>query len=214
MQKRAVERRLAAAEGFTDPDRELEQYVTPADIAAHLLHVAALRGDLDTTVLDLGAGTGRLALAAALHEPARVVAVERDLGALRVARANERRVDPPVGVRWLRADATRLPLTSGESLGADGSLTVVANPPFGAQDGNAHADRQFLESVAALAAGRSVVSYTVHNNGSRGFVESFAADANATVTDAFAVTFPLPRQFDHQTDDSREIQTQVFRIEW
>lgn len=220
MQKRAVERRLAAAEGFAAPDRELEQYVTPADIAAHLLHVAALRGDLDTTVLDLGTGTGRLALAAALHEPARVVAVERDLGALRVARANERRVDPPVGVEWLRADATRLPLApAGSSVSADSPaptrpLTVVANPPFGAQDGNAHADRRFLESVAALAAGRSVVSYTVHNNGSRRFVESFAADAGATVTDAFAVTFPLPRQFDHQTDASQEIQTQVFRIEW
>jgi len=214
VQKRAVERRLAAAEGFTHPDRELEQYVTPADIAAHLLHVAALRGDLDTTVLDLGTGTGRLALAAALHEPARVVAVERDLGALRVARVNERRVDPPVGVEWLRADATRLPLVSSSLAVSTSPLTVVANPPFGAQDGNAHADRQFLESVAALATDCPVVSYTVHNDGSRAFVESFAADAGATVTDAFAVTFPLPRQFDHQTDASREIQTQVFRVEW
>jgi putative methylase len=214
VQKRAVERRLAAAEGFADPDRELEQYVTPADIAAHLLHVAALRGDLDTTVLDLGTGTGRLALAAALHEPARVVAVERDLGALRVARVNERRVDPPVGVEWLRADATRLPLVSSSLAVSTSPLTVVANPPFGAQDGNAHADRQFLESVAALATDCPVVSYTVHNDGSRAFVESFAADAGATVTDAFAVTFPLPRQFDHQTDASREIQTQVFRVEW
>ena len=213
MQKRAVERRLAAAEGFADPDRELEQYVTPADIAAHLLHVAGLRGDLDETVLDLGAGTGRLALAAALHRPARVLAVERDPAALDTARANERRVDPPVGVEWLRADATRLPL------GTDGSptptpLTVVANPPFGAQDDNAHADRRFLESVAALAGDCSVVSYTIHNDGSREFVESFAADAGATVTDAFAATFPLPRQFDHQTDARREIQTEVFRIEW
>ena len=214
MQKRAVERRLAAAEGFTDPDRELEQYATPTDIAAHLLHVAALRGDLDGPVLDLGAGTGRLALAAALHRPARVLAAERDPAALGVARANERRVDPPVGVEWLQADATRLPFVPTGSPTLDGPLTVVANPPFGAQDGNAHADRRFLESVAALADDTPVVSYTIHNDGSRGFVESFAADAGATVTDAFAVTFPLARQFDHQTDARREIQTQVFRTEW
>lgn len=209
MHKRAVERRLATVEGFRDPDPAAEQYPTPADVAAHLLHVAAVRGDLaDATVLDLGAGTGSLALAAALYEPRGVVAVERDPAPLVTARRNETRVDPPVPVDWVNGDATRLPLAPS------GPVTVVSNPPFGAQAGNEHADRRFLSAVAALADRVPVVSYTVHNDGSRGFVESFAADAGATVTDAYAVAFPVARQFDHHTDDRREIQTQVFRTAW
>ncbi|MEZ3143101.1 METTL5 family protein [Halobaculum sp. MBLA0143] len=209
MHKRAVEHRLAAVEGFRDPDPALEQYPTPADVAAHLLHVAAVRGDLaDATVVDLGAGTGSLALAAALYEPARVVAVERDPAPLVTARHNERRVEPPVPVAWVRGDATRPPVRPR------GPVTVVSNPPFGAQTTNEHADRRFLSAVAALAERVPVVSYTVHNDGSRGFVESFAADAGATVTDAYAVAFPVARQFEHHTDDRRTIQTQVFRTEW
>ncbi|MEZ3114645.1 METTL5 family protein [Halobaculum sp. MBLA0147] len=247
MQKRAVERALADVASFADPEASLEQYPTPTDVAAHLCHVAAMRGDVaDALVVDLGAGTGRLALAAALYEPAAVVGVEFDADALATARRNERRVDPPTPVWWLRADASRSPLCLGgldglEDLGDLGDLdgledlgerqsdttddeeattparvTVVANPPFGAQTGNEHADRAFLETVAATAGECSlpVVSYTLHNEGSASFVESFVEDAGGRVTDAFAVTLDLNAQFAHHTADRVQIQTELFRVAW
>lgn len=203
--KRDLERRLAALEGFREPRVELEQYPTPARLTADLVHLADLQGDLEgRPVVDLGAGTGVLALAAALRGADPVVGIERDPGALVVARENATRVDLGSVVGWVLGDATRPPLCP------PGPVTVLANPPFGAQRGRRHADRAFLETAAALAA----VSYTVHNADSRAFVEAFADDEAGTVTHAFAAPLSLPRRFAHHVEDEREIDVEVFRIEW
>jgi putative methylase len=201
--KRALERRLAEVEGFRDPSAALEQYPTPADLAAHLLHFVDLHGDLtDRTVADLGTGTGVLALGAATRSPQRVVGIERDAGALAVARENESRVDPGVSVDWLRGDATRPPLRAVD--------TVVMNPPFGAQRGQRHADRAFLGATADVAA----VSYSIHNEGSREFVESFAADHGGSVTHAFAAELGVAHQFEFHTSERERLDVEVFRTEW
>ncbi|MFB6072396.1 MAG: METTL5 family protein [Halobacterium sp.] len=201
--KRALERRLADAEGFRDPSAALEQYPTPADLAAHLVHLADLQGDLaERAVADLGAGTGMLALGAATREPARVLAVERDPAALAVACENESLVDPGVSVDWLLGDATRPPLAAVD--------TVLMNPPFGAQRGSEHADRRFLAAASDLAA----VSYSIHNAGSREFVESFAADEGGDVTHAFAAEFDVEKQFAFHTSERETLSVEVFRIDW
>ena len=214
---------MARTASFSEPRIELEQYPTPSDVAAQLCHLAAMRGDLAGSVVDLGAGTGRLALAAACHAPERVAGIEVDAAALRVARTNETRVEPPVPVSWVRGDATRPPLSraafasaeqagaaSDEPAGAASGVTVVANPPFGAQDGNRGADRAFLATAAELGG----VSYTIHNGGSRSFVESFAADEGGRVTDAFGVELALANTFAHQTDERRTIDAEAYRIVW
>ncbi|AFK19246.1 methyltransferase domain-containing protein [Haloferax mediterranei ATCC 33500] len=205
--KAALEAQLAVVAGFENPKVSLEQYPTPPDLAAHLVHLADLRGDIEgTTVLDLGTGTGMLALGAALRSPARVVGVELDPDALETAVDNARRVGASAPIHWIRGDATRLPV----SLPDDQPITVLMNPPFGAQRGNEHADRAFLEAVSRVAD----VSYSVHNEGSKEFVESFVADAGGELTDAFRATFDLERQFDFHDADRRELDAEVFRIEW
>lgn len=206
--KRALERRLAAVEGFRDPDVAREQYPTPADLAAHVLHTADLQGDLAGTVVDLGTGTGMLALGAALREPARVVGFDVDPSALAVARENERRLTPPRSVAWVRGDATRLPLAVDAA--GDAEPTVVMNPPFGAQYGNRHADRRFLAAAADLGG----VSWSIHNGGSREFVESFAADEGGTVTHAFAAELDLANRYDFHTAEREALDVEVFRITW
>jgi putative methylase len=204
--KSALEGQLALVAGFDSPRVDLEQYRTPPDLAAHVVHVADLNGDIEgRTVLDLGTGTGMLALGAALRGPDRVVGVELDRDALATARKNRRRVGTRTGVHWVQADATRLPLCFG-----DDPVTAVMNPPFGAQRGREHADRAFLETAADVAE----VSYSVHNEGSRDFVEAFAADNGGEVTHAFEATFTLDRQFDFHESDSRDITTEVYRIVW
>jgi putative methylase len=202
--RRALARRLAAVEPFSDPRLDLEQYPTPPDVAAHLLHLADLQGDLTGTVLDLGAGTGALALAAACRDPDHVVGVELDGDALATARANERRVAPETAVDWVRGDVRALPVAPSSE------TTVVANPPFGAQDGAAGADRPFLAAAADLAE----TSYTLHNAGSRAFVESFAGERGGEVTHAFAVAFDVDRQFAFHDEDRRTLSVEAFRIDW
>jgi putative methylase len=199
-----LERRLETVADFAEPRVELEQYATPPALAARLVHRAALWDDLDRPVVDLGSGTGRLALGAALAGAPCVLGVERDRPAIETARENERRLAPPTPVMWLHADAIRAPLSPSEP------VTVLMNPPFGAQDGHAGADRAFLGTASAIAA----VSYSAHNAGSLDFLESFAADAGGEVTHAFAAELTLDRQFPFHDRDSRTIAVEIVRIAW
>ena len=209
--RRALARRLGVVEDFQDPSPALEQYATSAEVAASLVHVADERGDLTdgdsaqvATVVDLGTGTGMLALAAALRSPRRVIGVDVDPAPLRTARENAARVGATTAVEWVVGDATDLPLQF------DDRVVVLSNPPFGAQDGNEHADRAFLDQVRDVAS----VSYTVHNAGSEDFVRAYAADADATVTDAFAVELDVDNQFDFHDRDTAAIDAEAYRIEW
>ncbi|MFB6171386.1 MAG: METTL5 family protein [Haloarculaceae archaeon] len=205
MTKRALAQELAVVGGFEDPRVDLEQYRTPPDLAAHLVHTADLQGDIEhRLVVDLGCGTGMLALGAALRGPDTVVGVDIDPAPLRTARRNQRRVGTTTTIGWVRGDATRVPLAPV------GPTTVVMNPPFGAQDGNEHADRAFLQTAADI----SDVSYSIHNAGSRSFVEAFAADEGGEVTHAFAAEFDVPHQFDFHDADREVIEVEVFRIVW
>ena len=204
--KSALAQQLAVVAGFENPRASLEQYRTPPELAAHLVHTADLQGDIEgRTVVDLGCGTGMLALGAALRSPETVVGVDIDPAPLATARQNERKVGSTTSVSWVRGDATAAPLCPPVE-----DTTVVMNPPFGAQSGNEHADRRFLETAAEL----STVSYSVHNAGSREFVESFAADNGGEVTHAFETEFELPRQFDFHDEENRVITAEVFRVAW
>jgi len=212
--RRALARRLGVVQDFQDPTPELEQYATSPEVAASLVHVADQRGDLTagtdhdddagTTVLDLGTGTGMLALAAALRGPRRVVGVDVDSAPLRTARENAARIGATVDVAWVVGDATDLPLS------VPGRVVVLSNPPFGAQDGNEHADRAFLDQIRAVAD----VSYTVHNAGSEAFVRAYADDHDATVTDAFAVELDVDNQFAFHDQDRATVDAEAYRIDW
>lgn len=203
--RRRLAQELAVVAGFANPRAPLEQYHTPPDLAAHIVHDADLQGDIEyRLVVDLGCGTGMLALGAALRAPRAVVGVDIDPAPLETARTNERRVGARADIEWIRADATRAPLCPPVG------VTVVMNPPFGAQPDREHADRAFLATAAEV----SDVSYSVHNEGSREFVEAFARDNDGTVTRAFRAEIDLPRQFEFHDRDVEVIEAEVFRIEW
>ncbi|WEL21125.1 METTL5 family protein [Halorhabdus sp. BNX81] len=203
--KRELAQQLGVVVGFDDPEASLEQYRTPPSVAAHLVHLADLNGDIaGGTVVDLGCGTGMLALGAALRGPATVLGVDIDPAPLSTARANQNRVGTRTRISWLRADATELPVCPSEP------VTAIMNPPFGAQSDNEHADRAFLATAADIAS----VSYSIHNAGSVDFVEAFAADNGGEVTAAYGTTLSLPRQFSFHEAESREIDVELFRIEW
>lgn len=204
--KSALAQQLGVVAGFDNPDVDLEQYTTPTELAATIIHEADLRGDIDgRTVIDLGAGTGMLALAAALRSPTLTVGVELDRDALATALENEGRVGTSATVEWLQGDAGNPPIATDPS-----RTTVVMNPPFGAQEGSRGADKPFLDAARSLGS----VSYSVHNAGSRDFIEAYADDHDGEVTHAFAAEFDIDHQFDHHTEAHTGIDTEVYRIEW
>lgn len=204
--KRALEQELATLSGFENPQIEREQYVTPADLAAHVIHLATLNSDIrGRTVVDLGTGTGMLAIGAALAGSDRVIGIDLDPSALKIAQENESKVSLKSPIDWIIGDGRRAPICPSRS-----KITVVMNPPFGAQNTHVHADRAFLETAVELAS----VSYSFHNRGSESFVKSFASDNDGTVTHSFLVEFPLLRQHDFHVQNRSVIEVELFRIEW
>ncbi|QFU83774.1 METTL5 family protein [Natronorubrum aibiense] len=203
--QRTLARALETLADFPEPSAALEQYLTPPEIAAHICHQTRLQGDLDRWVVDLGTGTGMIAIAATLAGAERVVGIDIDPDALAVARQNAARIDEAGHgtLEWLRGDVTRPPLSLTDA-------TVVSNPPFGAQRGNRHADRDFLETISSIAS----VSYTIHNEGSQDFVESFATDEGGEVTHGFSAEFPIEKRFEFHTEAEQTLEAEVFRIEW
>lgn len=67
MKLKQLEMALQRLSGFSRPNAALEQYQTPAPLAARLLYHALMKGDIEGKhVVDLGCGTGILAIGAAL----------------------------------------------------------------------------------------------------------------------------------------------------
>ena len=89
MKLKQLEMTLQRLAGFSRPRAALEQYQTPAPLAARLLYHALMKGDIEgKRVCDLGCGTGILAIGAALLGAASVTGVDIDERALAVAREN------------------------------------------------------------------------------------------------------------------------------
>lgn len=201
MKLRQLEMTLQKVRGFSAPDPGSEQYQTPAPLAARLLFDAVLRGDIEgRSVLDLGCGTGILAIGAALLGASRVYGVEQDPSAIRIARENA----TCLGVEIEIIQAVLVPGRVDAALPV--ADTVVMNPPFGAQ--REHADRPFIDT--ALVLGRKV--YGVFNAGSAGFVGSYAGD-RASVVSVTAAVLAIPRTFSFHTRDLLEIPVEIIVLE-
>lgn len=200
--RRQLEVMLETLDAFESPQVHLEQYLTPPSVAASLVHEAAIKGDLEGTVVDLGTGTGILAIAAASYDPSHVIGLDIDRDALRVANRNIERQRASVD----------LVLTSVSSvpLQPPAATTVVMNPPFGAQIGRRGADRPFLEAASSLAQ----VSYSIHNAESRTFVEGFVAERGGELTDVYAIELDIPAQFSFHDESVASIAAEAYRIEW
>ena len=200
MRLKQLEMTLQRLDGFSRPRAALEQYQTPAPLAARLLYHALMKGDIEgKRVSDLGCGTGVLAIGAALLGAASVTGVDIDEEALAIARRNADLLG--TDVRFLAAD-----MREGRCRELIGSCdTVVMNPPFGAQ--KAHADRPFIECALAVAG----VTYSIFNAGSIPFVEAYTAE-KAEITEKIGGSFPIKRTFAFHTKDVQEIEVEILRL--
>ncbi|MGB9740475.1 MAG: METTL5 family protein [Candidatus Bathyarchaeales archaeon] len=180
MQKRLVrkldlEMLLSKIPQHPSPKATLEQYTIPADVAATMLYIAAYmhNGIVGKTVLDMGCGTGRLAIGAAFLGARFVVGVDIDKEAVKVASESAIRLNLKRKVQWVAADIDTI----------RGKFdTVLQNPPFGVQ--KRKADRKFLEK--ALETGKKV--YSLHKSPIKdnALIKKIQASSSG-----FAVTNPL-----------------------
>jgi len=203
------------------PKPSLEQYTIPADVAATMLHIAAYayRDIVGKTVLDLGCGTGRLALGAAFLGAKQVVGVDIDRDVVKVAFENSARTDLKEKVQWITGDIDAI----------HGNFdTVLQNPPFGVQ--RRKADRKFLEK--ALETGR--VIYSLHKCPDEDeafikklkaskisvtpvtpspFLEKFIERRGGKTKAVYAMVMTIPHMFSFHTKRKHEFVVNLFVIE-
>lgn len=197
MRRAELVRLLQRVPEFPRPRPELEQLTTPAEAAATLLGLAerydGLRG---RSVLDLGCGTGRLAIGAAALGASPVIGVDADASA--VAVAGTAASSAGVAVRFVvgTVDAYRTP-----------AEIVVMNPPFGAQ--RRHADRPFWQAAFDLAR-RSVYAFSL--SASRTFIARRAVARHAHVLELVPVPWVLGRTLPHHSRRQVSLDVDLWAI--
>jgi putative methylase len=200
MKLKHLEMALQRLSGFSHPSAALEQYQTPAPLAARMLFHALMKGDISgKNVCDLGSGTGVLAIGAALLGAGHVRGVDIDKNAIEIAMANAALLD--VEVEFIIADVR----DAGLLTACCSSDTVIMNPPFGAQ--KAHADRPFIDIALTLAP----VTYSIFNAGSAQFIETYIAE-RAEIDEHVGGVFPIKRTFSFHTRDIQEIGVEIVRL--
>ncbi|MFB6147941.1 MAG: METTL5 family protein, partial [Candidatus Nanohaloarchaea archaeon] len=138
--KAELAQKLSRLNSFEEPEIQLEQYVTPPQLAADIIHAAYMQGDIEgKQVVDLGTGTGILGVGAALSGAEEVVAVEKSEQALELARENARDAGVQDKIEFMHADV--------ESYSGSHD-TCVMNPPF-----SVHSDllEEFLKTAFSIS---------------------------------------------------------------
>jgi putative methylase len=163
-----------------EPSPRLEQYPTPATIAADVLWEAFSSGDIEgRSVADLGCGNGIFSVGAKLLGASRVVGMDIDEDAVETASDNA------------RALAVEVEFVVSEVSDFEGAFdTTIQNPPFGAQ--TRHADRAFIEKAISI----SPTVYSLHHEVGMDFVSQMTDSLGATCSAVKRYKFEIPYAFE------------------
>jgi putative methylase len=211
---------LSKVKPHPTPVPNLEQYTISVDTAATMLYIAAyLNGDIiDKTILDLGCGTGRLAIGAAFLGAKEVAGIDLDKTAVKTAFQNSVTAGVNEKTQWAVVDVDSV----------HGSFdTVLENPPFGVQKRGA--DREFL--VKALQLGK--VTYSIHKrpHGDSGlvrrlrtssdgavavppspFMKKLIEESSGRIEAVYALLMTLPRMFSFHTEKKHEFLVDLYVV--
>lgn len=195
--KKRLEIILDKLEAHPRPKVGLEQYTIPGYLAAHILHVAdRIFNDIKgRTVVDLGAGTGRLAIGAKILGAGECIGVDIDPMAIEAARRNSDHAG--VKCQWLVGDIHTL---KGR---AD---TVVMNPPFGTR--TPHVDMQFLKHAISI----SSVTYSLHKTSTRKFVLEWLKSEGLAARVLYQARFQLPHTFRFHKKKRASVEVDFIRV--
>lgn len=182
------------------PKLKLETYVLDAKSAAYVLTVAGYVYDdvVGKKVVDLGCGTGVLAIGAALLGAKFTVGVDIDGDSIHVAKENASQVG--VDVNYITGDIAVI---------HNSFDTVLMNPPFGSW--HRGADVNFL----AKALNISAITYSLHKRspGNRRFLTNKVSSLGGKVDRVFEVELRLPKTYPFHKKKTYPVKADLYRIQ-
>ena len=195
--KKHLEMAIQKVPKHPNPKVDLEQYSTPATIAADLLWNAYSLGDIaDKKVMDLGCGTGIFAIASKLLSAASAIGVDIDKDSTDLASSYCGDVD------FICSDICDLE----NDFDVD---TIFQNPPFGSQkNAKKGADLKFISKAIELS---PKVLYSFHMASTEEFLISYFEKNDLEITHIFRYNFPIPKIYEFHTRESANVEVIVIR---
>lgn len=194
MKKKELEIILQKIPDIPKPSPTLEQYSTPADIAADILF-NAYQDIAGKNVADLGCGTGIFSVGAKLLGAKNVVGIDIDEKAVDAAKECSEK-------RGLKIDYRIMDVKDFD----EKCDTVIQNPPFGAQ--TRHADRIFLQKALEIGS----VVYTLHLSKTADFVRKFVDNLGGRVVFEKKYKFQIKHTFNFHKKEKAEFEITVFKV--
>lgn len=195
--KKHLEMAIQKVPKHPNPKVDLEQYSTPATIAADLLWNAYSLGDIaDKKVMDLGCGTGIFAIASKLLGAASAIGVDIDKDSIDLASSY------CGDVNFICSDIYDLE----NDFDVD---TIFQNPPFGSQkNAKKGADLKFISKAIELS---PKVLYSFHMASTEEFLISYFEKNDLEITHIFRYNFPIPKIYEFHTRESANVEVIVIR---
>lgn len=196
MKKKELEMALEHVPRFKNPDPSLEQYMTPATIAADILFYAYMNGDVeDMKVVDLGCGTGMFSVGAWLLNAGMVTGYDISETAIRTAGEYIESINADIGLHVSDIRDVH-----------DVADTVFMNPPFGCQ--TRRADRAFLEKAIDI----SECVYSIHMASTFEFVKEYVNKRGRNVTYHKTYKYNIPHTFGFHKEEKHSVDIVVVNI--
>jgi putative methylase len=203
MRLRDLEMALESMKRLDEYDVSLEQYPTPAPIAAAVLYAAQMEHNdiTDKTVCDLGCGNGIFAIGAALLGANRTIGIDVQSKALKASQMNSRSLGTEDTVDWVLGDVSSIQIQCPID-------TVVSNPPFGVKKRGV--DLRFLKKAISIAD----VIYSMHLAGdkNRVFLKNEIEKLDARVAQLETFQFPIGRLFEYHKKQKHMVDVDLYRI--
>jgi len=199
MKKKELEILLQKVPLPNKPIPNLEQYMTPANIAADVIFTAHQFGDIQNkTILDLGCGTGIFSVGAALTGAKKVMGIDVDKDIITIAKEYAKKNN--LEIEFMAMDVKNVQTKCN---------TVIMNPPFGAQKSNRKADRKFIEKGFEI----SQILYSIHLKKTIPFLEKMISSLSGNITYRKDYAFPIRWAFEFHDKKVVYYDVTLLRIE-
>jgi putative methylase len=190
---------LSQLSPYPKPKLHWEAYTLDAESTAEIAYIAGQVNDdiRGKRVIDLGCGTGVLAISASLMGAKFVVGVDIDREAVKVAKKNAEALDAMVEFAICDIDSI-----------VGHFETTIMNPPFGSWKRGA--DVMFLEKAVEI----SDTTYSLHKRGNsnREFLRRKVSHLGGVVDRIYELEITIPRTFDFHQRERYPVEVDLYRI--